>query len=81
MPTDEEIKTVFIRSYTGENWIHKNGFLNPTLKSWIDTMLNEARADTAKQMFKFFNSISQNIVTKEDWDLFIKEFNIKEKEE
>jgi hypothetical protein len=32
-------------------------------------------------MFKFFNSISQNIVTKEDWDLFIKEFNIKEKEE
>ena len=45
MTTNDEINAVFIRSYTGENWIHKEGFLNPTLKSWIDTMLNQARAD------------------------------------
>jgi hypothetical protein len=76
MPTNEEIR----EEYT----IVMSGYEPKARGTKADRelcLMNEARADTAKQMFKFFNSISQNIVTKEDWDLFIKEFNIKEKEE
>ena len=52
MSTNDEINTVFIQKYEGENWIHnKQGFINPTLKLWIDTMLNEARSDTANEIF------------------------------
>ena len=51
MKTNDEIIAVFIRNYDGENWIHKESLINPSLESWMDTMLNEARDDTANEIF------------------------------
>ncbi len=89
-----EINEPIISRYGIQTW--KNGKRSPenlinAIHSGVslNNMLNEARfesyekgqKDTAKLMIKFFDSISKYVVTKEDWDLFIKKFNIKENDD